>query len=137
MYGGLPITVVPCAAISRYRDGPKVTMQDAGAVRVIDCVADLATEVERARQIQDALTHDDVLECFPGHILHHDEKHIVLLLRGEDCDDVRMAERGKKTRLLEHLDRIEVLLVRNFQRDFLVDPGIFSEVDDTETAAAQ
>ena len=67
MYGGLPMTVVPCAAISRKRDVPKsvtlsmpvsgdehvarpqVAMEDAGAMRVIDRVADLAGEVERAR----------------------------------------------------------------------------------------
>ena len=68
MYGGLPITVVPCAAISRNRDvpksatfsmpclgdehvaGPQVAVHDAAAVRVIDGVADLAGEVERARE---------------------------------------------------------------------------------------
>jgi hypothetical protein len=80
MYGGLPITVVPCAAISRKRDvpevgdlqnavlrhqhvaRPQVAVQDAGAVRVIDRIADLTAEVERARQLERAVAHDDVLE---------------------------------------------------------------------------
>ena len=66
MYGGLPMTVVPCAAISRKRDVPKsatlsmsavgdqhvgrpqIAVDDALAVRVIDGVADLAGVVERA-----------------------------------------------------------------------------------------
>ena len=65
MYGGLPITVVPCAAISRKRDVPKsatfnmsfsvdqhvgraqIAVDDPLPVRVIDGVADLAGEVER------------------------------------------------------------------------------------------
>ena len=65
MYGGLPMTVVPCAAISRKRDVPKsatfseaalgdehvarpqIAMDDALLVRVVERVADLAGVVER------------------------------------------------------------------------------------------
>ena len=68
MYGGLPITVVPCAAISMKRDvpksatfsmppsvtstlpGPKVAMDHALLMRMIERVADLAGVVERARR---------------------------------------------------------------------------------------
>ena len=77
MYGGLPITVVPCAAISRKRDvpksatlsmpfsvtrtlaGPQVAMDDAVPVRVIDGVADLAGVVERAVRVERAVARDD------------------------------------------------------------------------------
>ena len=70
MYGGLPITVVPCAAISRKRDVPKsvtfsMPVSDTSmlpgrrsrcstpaCVRVIDGVAHLAGEVERARELE-------------------------------------------------------------------------------------
>ena len=77
MYGGLPMTVVPCAAISRKRevpksatlsmplsdtstfDGPQIAVQHAVPVRVIDGVADLAGVVERARQVERAVARDD------------------------------------------------------------------------------
>ena len=112
-------------------------MKDAGAVGVIDGVADLAAEVERPRQIEDTLPHDDVLERFARHVLHHDEEHIVLLLRGEHGDDVRMVQGGQQPRFFEHLDRVEVLFVRNLERDFLVDPCVFGEIDHTEATAAK
>ena len=72
MYGGLPMTVVPCAAISRKREVPKsatlsmpllgdehvgrpqVAVEHALAVRVVDGVADLAGVVERAATVERA-----------------------------------------------------------------------------------
>ena len=83
MYGGLPMTVVPCAAISRNRDVPKsatltmsvlgdqhvgrpeVAVDDALAVRVIDGVTDLAREVERAAHVERPARRDEVLERLP------------------------------------------------------------------------
>src|SRR5262249_18364484 len=51
--------------------------------------------------------------------------------------DVRVVERGEKARLAEQLAEIEILLVRNLERDLLVDPGVFREVDRPEASAAQ
>ena len=87
-------------------------MKDAGAVRVIDGVANLAGEIERAAYVEGAVTRDDVLERLSGDMLHHDEEDVLLLLRGEDGNDVRMAHRGKEPGLLQHLCEIEMLLVR-------------------------
>ena len=112
-------------------------MQDAGAMRVVDRVADLAGEVERARQVERAFAPDDVLQRLAGHVLHHDEEHVVLLLGGEHGDDVRVAHRGEQPRLLHHLAEVEVLLVRDLDGDLLVDPGVFGEVDAAEAAAAE
>ena len=67
-------------------------MNDALLVRVVHRVADLAREVERAIQIERAVALDHRFERVARHVLHHDEKHVVLLFRGEDGDDVRMAE---------------------------------------------
>src|SRR5690349_3523456 len=81
--------------------------------------------------------HDDLLERLPRHVLHHDEEHTVLLLRREDGDDVWMVHRGEKARLLQHLGKIQVLLVRDLECDLLVDPRIFGKEHAAEAAAAE
>ena len=68
---------------------PQIAMDDALLVRVIHRVADLAGVVERAIEIERAVALDHRFERVARHVLHHDEKHIVLLLGGEDGDDVR------------------------------------------------
>src|SRR5262249_43479646 len=70
------------------------------------------------------------------HELHHDEEHVLLLFRREDRDDVRMIEACQEARLAQQLAEIDALLVRDLQRDFLVDPGVFRQVDGAEPAAA-
>ena len=154
MYGGLPMTVVPCAAISRKRDVPKsatfsiplsddqhvrrpqVAVQHALPVRVVDGVADLAGVVERERDVERALARDDRLERFARHELHHDEEDVLLLFSRQDRDDVGMIEAGEEPRLAKQLAEVDALLVRNLQRDLLVDPGVFGEIDRAEPAAA-
>jgi hypothetical protein len=42
-------------------------------------------------------------------------------------DDVGMIERGEQPRLAQKLAEVETLAVRHFQRDALVDPGVFGE----------
>ncbi len=112
-------------------------MKDAGAVRMIDGVADLAGEIERAAHVEGAITRDDVLERFSGDVLHHDEEDVLQLLRGENGNDVGMAHRGKEPGLLQHLREIEMLLMRNLERDLFVDPRVLGQVDGTEAAAAE
>ena len=78
--------------------------------------------------------------CFErvaGHVLHHDEEDVVLLLGGEHGDDVRMAEAGEQARLAQQLAEVEVLPVRNLERDLLVDPRVFREIDAAKAAAAE
>ena len=65
------------------------------------------------------------------------KKTLVLLLRRDDRDDVGMVERGEQPRLAQQLAEVEVLPVRNLDRDLLVDPGVFGEVDGAEAAAAE
>ena len=105
-------------------------------MRVVDGVADLAGVVERAGKIEGALTRDDRLERLAGDELHHDEKDVLLLFRGEDGDDVRMVQRGEQARLAQQLAEIEILFVWNLERDFLVDPGVLGEVNRSKAAAA-
>ena len=118
MYGGLPMTVVPWAAISRKREVPKsLTLSMPGsdssmlpgrrsrcrmpdAMRVIDRVAHLTGEVERLRQLERALACDALLERLARHVLHHDEEVVVLLLGRQDRDDVRVTHRREQARLL-------------------------------------
>ena len=64
------------------------------------------------------------------------KKTFVLLLRGQDGDDVRMIEAGEQPRLAQQLAEVDALLVRHLERDLLVDPGVFGEVDRAEAAAA-
>ena len=52
-------------------------MDDAGAMGVIDGVADLTGVVERAGQIERAVALDDRFERVTRHELHHDEKDVV------------------------------------------------------------
>src|SRR5204863_5031198 len=120
-----------------YVRGPQITVQDALSMGVFDRVADLARVVERLCHIERAVARDDRLECFARDELHHDEEKVLLLLGGDDGDDVRMIEAGEEARLPQQLAEIEVLLVRNFECDLLVDPGVFREVDRAETAAAK
>ena len=107
-------------------------------VRVVDGVADLAGEVERARCRSSApFARDDVLERLARHVLHHDEEDVVLLLRRDDGDDVGVVDAGEQPRLAQQLAEVEALPVRNLDRDLLVDPGVFREVDGAEAAAAE
>jgi hypothetical protein len=61
----------------------------------------------------------------------------VLFLGGDDGDDVRMVERREQPRLAQQLAEVEILAMRDFDRDALVDPGVFGEVDGAEAAAAE
>ena len=73
----------------------------------------------------------------PWHVLHHDEEHVLLLLRGRDGDDVGVADAGEQARLAQQLAEVESLPVRHLDRDLLVDPGVLREVNGTESAAAE
>ena len=105
-------------------------------MRVIDGVADLTREIQSAREVERPLTRDHRLERLARDELHHDEKDVLLFLGGEDGDDVRVIERGKKPRLAQQLAEIDALLVRHFERDLLVDPGVFGEIHRAKAAAA-
>ena len=106
-------------------------------VRVIHRVADLAGVVERAAEIERAVALDHRFERVARHVLHHDEEHVVLLLGGEDGDDVRVAQRGEQARLAQQLTEVEILPMGNLDRDFLVDPRVFRQIDAAEAAAAE
>src|SRR5581483_2349638 len=111
-------------------------MQHVLPVRVIDGVRDLARVIERARELERAVARDDRFERLARHELHHDEEDVLLLLRGEDRDDVGVIEAGEQTRLAQQLAEVDALLVRHLQRDFLVDPGVFGQVNRAKAAAA-
>jgi len=112
-------------------------MDDALTMRVVDRVADLAGEIERAREVQRTVRSDDVLERLAGDVLHHDEEHAILLLRGRDRNDVGMADRREQAWLVQEFAEVEILPVRDLDRDFLIDPGVLREVDRTEATAAE
>ena len=106
-------------------------------VRVVDGVADLAREVECAVQIDRALERDDVLERLARHVLHHDEEGAVLLLCRGDRDDVGVADAGEEARLSQQIAEVDVLTMRNLDRNFLVDPGVLREVNGAEPSATE
>src|SRR6185295_17868731 len=114
---------------------PQVAVQHTLFVRVVDGVADLAGVVEGAPQLERTVARDDRLERLAGHELHHDEEDVLLLLRGHDRDDVGVIEAGEEPRLAQQLAEVDALLVRDLERDLLVDPGVFREIDRAETAA--
>src|SRR3954463_11782489 len=112
-------------------------MNHALRVRVIDGVADLAGEIQRAIQIECPLRRDDVLESLPLHVLHDNEEDALLFLRGNDCDDIGVADARQQARFAEEFTEIESLPMRNLDRDLLVDPGVVGEVNSAESAAAE
>ena len=48
-----------------------------------------------------------------------------------------MAQAGEQPRLAQQLAEVQVLAMRNLERDLLVDPGVFGQVDRAEAAAAE
>ncbi len=115
---------------------PKVAVDDALLVPVIDRIRNLAGVIERLRQFEGAAIDDDRLERLARDVLHHDEEDVVLLLRGDDRDDVRMVEGGQEPRLRQ-LAEVESLTVRNLDGDTLVDPRVLGKVDGAEPATAE
>ena len=112
-------------------------MDDALLLGMVDGVANLAGVIQGAGQIQGAFALDDRLERLARHVLHHDEEHIVLFLGGQDGDDVRMVEGGEEARFAQQLAEVHVLAMRNFDRDSLVDPRVFRQIDGAEATAPE
>ena len=112
-------------------------MDDPLGMRVVDAVADLAGEVERAVDIERAVGLDDVLQRYSLHVLHHDEEHVLLLFSRGDGNDVGVADAREQPRLAEQLAEVEPLPVRYLDRDLLVDPGVLRKVNGTESAAPE
>ena len=106
-------------------------------VGVIDGVADLAGEVERAIQFEPGAGGNQVLERLALDVLHDDEEDVVLLFRRGDGDDIRMADAREQARLTQQLAEVEVLSMGDLDRDLLVDPGVLREVNGSESAAAK
>ena len=52
-------------------------------------------------------------------VLHHDEEHVVLLLRGRDGDDVGMADAGEQTWFAQQLAEVETLACGTLIATFL------------------
>jgi hypothetical protein len=48
-----------------------------------------------------------------------------------------MVERGEEARLAQEIAEVDVLAVWNLNRNFLVDPGVFGEINGAESATAQ
>ena len=112
-------------------------MQDALPMGVVDGVADLAREVERAAQTHGAARGDDLLEGLAGHVFHHDKEHAVLLFSRGDGHDVGMVQAGQQPRFAQQLSEVQVLTVGNLEGDLLVDPGVGCQVDRAEASAAK
>src|SRR5262249_43783394 len=116
--------------------GTQIAMQDTMTMGMIDGVANLTRVVERLGDVECPVPEQNRIERFARDELHHDEEHVVLLLGRENRDDVRMIQCGKKARLSQQLAEVDTLLVWNLERDFLVDPRVFCEIDGAEATAA-
>jgi hypothetical protein len=116
---------------------PKVAVDDALPVGVIDGIADLAGEIERPVQLERTIGGDDVLERLARNVLHHDEEDVLFLLRRDDRNDIRMADARQKTRFAQQLPEVEILPVGHLDGDAFVDPGVLREVHRAEPAAAE
>src|SRR5581483_3460530 len=116
--------------------GPKIAVQDALPVRVVDGVAHLTGVIERKRQIERPVARDDRLERLARDELHHDEEDVFLFFGGQNRDDVRVIQTREEARLAQQLAEVDALFVRDLERDLLVDPGVFRQVDRAESAAA-
>ena len=75
-------------------------------------------------------------ERLARHVLHDDEEDVLLLLRRQDGDDVRVVEGREQARLAEQFAEVDALLVRHLEGDLLVDPGVVGEIDGAEASAA-
>ena len=95
-------------------------------------VAHLTDVVERTGEIEASFPRDDRLERLARHVLHHHEKHVVVLLGRQDRNDVGMIERRKQTRFVQEFTEVDTLPMRHLDRDLLVDPGVAGEVYGTE-----
>ena len=110
-------------------------MDDALRVRVLHRPRDLDRIVERLIDLEPTAGRDDRLEGFARDVLHHDEENVVLLLRRRDRDDVRMVECGQQARFPQQFAEVQILAVRDLERDLLVDPGIFGQIDVADSSA--
>ena len=115
----------------------KVAMKHAGAVRVIDGIADLAAEVERPRHLERPsrmITCSSVSPCTSSITMKNTSScfsavSTVTMLGWL----IEARSRGSFHQLAE----IEVLLVGDLDCDFLVDPGVFREVNAAEATTAE
>ncbi len=111
-------------------------MDDALAMCMGDRPSDLLCVSEGAVDLQTAAAGDDGLQRLTRHVLHDDEEDIILLLGGRDRDDVRVIKAGKQAGFAQQLAEVQVLPVGDLERDLLVEPGVFGEIDRTEATAA-
>src|SRR5262249_8014745 len=114
----------------------EIAVNDAASVRVIDRVANLADVVERHREIERAVACDDRLERFAGHVLHHDEEHVLRLFGREDAAGGGMFGGARGPRAAQHLYKSAALLGGSFQPPFLSAPLFFGELPPPNPAAA-
>lgn len=110
-------------------------MNDPVAMGMIDGVADLTCKIQRARHIERALSSDDRFQGLARDILHHDEKHVLMLLSREDRHDIGVTEAGEQSRFLEQLAEIDALAVWDLDGDLFVNPGVFRQIDRAEATA--
>ena len=111
-------------------------MQHAVSMRVVESIADLAGVVERNRHVERAAPREHHFERLAGHVLHHDEEDVLLLIRRHERDDVRVVQAAEQLGFANQFAEVDALLVGNLERNLLIDPGVFGEVDRAEAAAA-
>ncbi len=79
----------------------------------------------------------NVFQVLSLDVFHDDEKVVVGLFRGHDANDILVVHRGQKPRFLQQITQLTALLVGDLDREFLIDPSIFDEIDRTEPSAAE
>ncbi len=114
-----------------------VPVQYPVVVREVECVRDLAEDVDRSGRIEDT----DLRGIGASHILHRDPRALTFYAAVEYPDDVRMVEPCREVRLSGEprsgLLVTEHLLVQKFQRHRPWQPGMPSQIDGAHTAAPE
>ena len=117
-----------------------VAVDDAVAVRGVERVGDLDTEIEQVVERQ-RTAREPLLQRLAFEQLHHHELLAVVLADVVQRADVRVAQRRDDPRLAQkalHRLRIAAELRRQqLQRHVTTEPGVFRFVDHAHAAAAE
>ena len=120
-------------------------MDDAGLVREVERVAQLAHDVHRFLHFEALVGVEEVLELLALDELHHDVRDVAFFAEVVHLHDVGMVQPRDRLRLAHEPHRVflgglvfvERALQDGLDRDLAVQPGVHALVDDAHRALAE